>query len=300
MKCKMKKTALIGSLSLLVSFIAIISLSNAYWGLGDCQDGHPVVIIRPLYSKNAEINLDGIASESFWSSSENENGTLTVPLASDIGTSSFFVVYLNLTFVMNDEYLYILCHWLDNTTRPDLGGNNYDGLYFCWNINVPNFTAYFINGMITADMGGGDVDNWDWTCMSSSPPNGSSYFCQDLCFGTSGWYDPSLELDDVKIGYTYINNVSYTLEIQRKLQTNDPYDVQFDKTQLYKFNIGLMNDGTHEDHAVSWTHALDLKFDDIEQPFIDGYILSFVYMLMLISIIIYIKKQKFSSKIKNL
>ena len=153
MKCKMKKTALIGSLSLLVSFVAIISLGNAYWGLGDCQDGHPVIIIRPLYSKNAEINLDGIASESFWSSSENENGTLTVPLASDIGTSSFFVVYLNLTFVMNDEYLYILCHWLDNTTKPDLGGNNYDGLYFCWNINVPNFTAYFINGMITADMG---------------------------------------------------------------------------------------------------------------------------------------------------
>jgi len=140
--------------------------------------------------------------------------------------SSFFVVYMNLTLVMNDNYLYILCQWHDNTTRPNLGGNNYDGIYFCWNIDVANFSAYFIDGMVTANMGGGDVDNWDWTCLSTSPSNGSSYFCRDMAFGTTGWYDPNLEIDHVRIGYSYVENKSYLPEEQTWIfSTENPQDM---------------------------------------------------------------------------
>ena len=281
--------------------VNLASLSLAYPDEGDCATYHKVQKIIPYYEKDASIQLDGVPNEIFWTehSNEEENGSLIIPLASEEGGAYQVVVYLNITFVRTDTELYILCQWFDNTTKPDLSSNIYDGLYFCWNINVPNFSAYFTSGMSTLDMGGGDVDSWDWNCLDTSPPNGSSYFCGDKCFGTYGWYNPNLETENVKIGYTYRINHSYTLEMRRDLITNDEYDIQFDKTQLYKFNMGLMNDGTHEDHAISWTYALDLKFDDVGQPLIDGYIISFVYMFMLISIIIYIKKHKFSLKIKN-
>jgi len=228
---------------------------------GDCKDYHKVVNIIPYYEKSASINLDGLSNEDFWieHTHENENGTLIIPLASESYGPDFFVVYVNMTFVVTDTYLYILCQWFDNSTKPDLGASIYDGLYFCWNINVPNFSAYFSTGMSTLDMGGGDVDSWDWSCLYSSPPNCSSYFCRDMCFGTYGWYSPSLETEDVEVAYTYRTNISYTLEIKRKLITNDPYDVQFDQSKIYKFNMGIMNDGNHLDHAISWTHALDLR-----------------------------------------
>ncbi|MBY9015177.1 MAG: hypothetical protein KGD68_05740 [Candidatus Lokiarchaeota archaeon] len=266
-------------------------ITKAFWGYGDCGDGHPITTMKALYDKNAEIDLDGIPSESFWADPNNINGSYTVPLASEFNTSSFFVVYMNLTFVINDEYLYVLCKWFDNSTRPSLGGNNYDGLYFCWNINVPNFSAYFIDGMVTQPMGGGDVDNWDWTCLSASPPNGSSYYCRDMCFGTTGWYDPNLEIDHVKIGYSFIENKSYTLELQRKLVTNDPYDVQFNEKKLYKFNMGLMNDSTHEDHAISWTFALDLTEDE-DQNQIDGFFVPILFSITFIAVIVIIRKKK--------
>ncbi len=250
--------------SILISINIIVPSVLAFPPYGDCKDYHNVVNIIPYYEKTASINLDGLPNEDFWKehTNDNENGSLIIPLASESYGPAFSVVYLNITFVITDTYLYIFCKWLDNTTRPDLGASVYDGLYFCWNINVPNFSAYFSSGMNTLDMGGGDVDSWDWSCLSSSPLNGSSYYCRDSCFGTYGWYNPSLETEDVEIAYTYQTNVSYSLEIKRQLITNDPYDTQFDQSKKYKFNMGIMNDAQHEDHLISWTHALDIKFPE--------------------------------------
>ncbi|MFW9938610.1 MAG: hypothetical protein ACFFD5_13265 [Candidatus Thorarchaeota archaeon] len=283
-----------------INFIIILGILpqqiSAYWGWGDCGESHGITYMKPYYEKNAVINLDGIPSEQFWSNPSNTNGSTTVALASEVGTPGFFIVYMNLSLVMNDNYLYILCQWLDNTTRPALGGNYYDGLYFCWNINVPNFSAYFLGGMDTSEMGGGNVDCWDWTCLSSSPPNGSSYYCSDLCFGTTGWYNPSLETEDIQVGYNYVINHSYSLEMRRKLIDNDNYDVQFNGNKLYKFNMGIMNDGTHEDHAISWTYALDLRNEE-KKTLIDGYLIYFVIVIGFISSFLLIIQKKYEIQI---
>jgi len=290
MKFTQIRTNTIGLILTQLFLFLFFPLTLSWPGEGDCTAYHKVTILTPLYNDNVGITLDGVASESIWTDPYNDNGTLSVPLAGEIGTPGFYVVILNLTFVMDDQYLYILCQWEDNSTKPDLGGNNYDGLYFCWNINVPNFSAYFEGGMYTAEMGGGDVDCWEWSCLESSPPNGSSYFCRDTCFGTTGWYDPSLEISHVQIGYTYVTNDSYTLEIRRKLVTNDNYDVQFDENKLYKFNLGIMNDGSHEDHVVSWTYALDLTRE--VPPIISNYHIPILLMICSVTIFLILLKKK--------
>ena len=285
------RTIAIGLILAQLFLFLYFPLALSWPGWGDCTDYHKVTYLTPLYKDDVGITLDGIASESIWTDQYNDNGTLSVPLAGEIGTPGFYVVILNLTFVMDDQYLYILCQWKDNSTKPDLGGNYYDGLYFCWNINVPNFSAYFDDGMVTAEMGGGDVDCWEWTCLEGSPSNGSSYFCRDTCFGTTGWYDPSLEIKDVQIGYTYRANDSYTLELRRKLVTNDNYDVQFNENKLYKFNLGIMNDGSHEDHAVSWTFALDLRRDEVP-PIISNYYIPIILIICTITIFLILLNKK--------
>ncbi|MHA1728702.1 MAG: hypothetical protein ACTSWY_08205 [Promethearchaeota archaeon] len=289
---------------LILLIVLFIPVTSAHPGYGDCKDYHGITYIIPYYEKNAEINLDGIPTESFWTNHDNSeaNGSLIIPLAFDINGPDFSVVYLNITFVISDSYLYILAAWKDNTTKPDLGFNIYDGLYFCWNISVSNFSAYFDGGMDTAEMGGGDADSWDWTCMITSPPNGSSYLCNDLCFGTTGWYDSSLEIDNVEIAYTYKTNKSYTVEIRRKLVTDEKYDIQFfiGNKNPYLFNMAIMQDGTHEDHAASWTYALDLEnIQLISQPIplIPGFspllLLSVVISILGIKVLIIHKKIKF-------
>ncbi len=292
------RTIAIGLILAQLCLFLCFPLSLSWPGEGDCTVYHKATYLTPLYNEDVGITLDGVASEEIWTDPTNDNGTFSVPLSGEIGTPGFYVVILNLTFVMDSQYLYILCQWEDNTTKPDLGGNYYDGLYFCWNINVPNFSAYFEGGMDTAEMGGGDVDCWEWSCLESSPSNGSSYFCDDTCFGTTGWYDPSLETSDVKIGYTYITNKSYNLEIKRKLITNDNYDVQFNENKLYKFNLGIMNDGTHEDHAVSWTHVLDLMGDETEAPpIISNYYIPIILIICSVTIFLILLNKKTIFKI---
>ena len=300
----MKRNLIISRISfvllLIICFVYSFSLSFAYPDEGDCSEYHKIQSIIPYYEQDASIQLDGIPNEQFWThhSNENENGSLIIPLASEEGGIYQVVIYLNITFVRNDKELYCLCEWSDNSTRPDLSSNIYDGIYFCWNMSVPNFSAYFNNGMATLDMGGGDVDSWNWNCLYTSPPNGSSYFCDDNCFGTYGWYNPSLETQDVKIGYTYKLNRSYTLEMKRNLVTNDDYDVQFDHSENYKFNLGIMNDGTHEDHFISWTYSLNLEFPP-STNMISGYGILILLLINLISIIFVLYEKKHLMNFKN-
>ena len=279
-------------------------MALAYPGQGDCMIYHIPVKMKPLYDPGANLVLDGIPSESFWEKSNNLNGTAIIPLSAEmIGNNTPRVVNLSLSFVMNDEYLYVLGEWEDNSTRPNLGLSNYDGLFFCWDIDVVNFSANFWNGMVTDEMGGGNVDAWGWICTSfppATPDNGSSYYCDDASFGDTGW-NPGFELQDVEIGYTYRENVSYTVELKRKLITLDEMDVQFSESKIYKFNMGIMDDGTHEDHLVSWTIELDLR-EDPELPMIPGFILPHVIIIcsiFILAIIFNTKKIRVISKINE-
>ncbi len=282
-------------LSYFFIILLTIPLCYGYWGNeGDCQDYHNITKIEIPYDKDAIITLDGIPSEPFWRDPQNNNGMITVPLASKIGKPGFFIIYLNLTVIMNDNYIYLLCEWNDNSTRPYLSNNIYDGLFFCWDINVPDFSADFWDGMETDSMGGGRVDSWGWICNGyppSTPGNGSSYFIDDRCFDENGWCS-SFESSDVAIGYTYRENKSYIVELSRELYSDDEYDVQIIKKELYKFNLAILNDGTHEDHAISWTYALDLTENTSA---IIGYNFIIVVPIIFISVIVLI--QKFKKKI---
>jgi hypothetical protein len=169
---------------------------------------------------------------------------------------------------MNNEYLYILAQWHDNTTRPS--GGLKDAVYFCWNMNVPNFTAAFLYGMDTTEMGGGCVDCWWWECDSSKPANGSSYFGTDDSFDEDGWNHSPFDYDDVNTGYMYQKNDSYSVEIKRKINTGHEYDVSFLQKTLYEFNLAIMDDGfLGNEHSISWTYALDLRTEG--NPVIYGF-----------------------------
>ena len=292
---KNKKYLLI-SIYILICICYISPFSKGHPGLGDCSKYHSLQFIDIPYDPDAEINLDGIPSESFWRSEQNKAGNLIIPLASNINESNFFIVYLNATFILSEGYIFILFEWNDNTTIP-IGGDLSDGLYICWNIDVANFSAYFINGMETSNMGSGNVDCWSLNLNQDSPPNGSSYFCQDLCFGDNGWYNPNLEYEDVSIAYTYIENQSYTLEMMREITTDDDeYDIQFNHHIIHKFNFAIMNNGDHEEHAVSWTYAFDFRINKI----IFGYSSELAFLICSIVVVIITKEVYFKRlKIRN-
>ena len=293
----MKKSNLLSIILYIILFGTLYLPSiNGYWGQGDCRNAHPLQFINIPTDPNAEIQLDGIASEPFWKSEQNEVGNLIIPLASNINSSNFHIVYLNATFILSNSYILILLEWADNSTMP-IGGDISDGLYICWNIDVVNFSAFFIFGMETSHMGGGNVDCWSLNINQDCPPNGSSYFCQDLCFGDHGWYNPNVEFEDVSIAYNYVENKSYTVEMMRKISTDDiGYDVQLNQEIIHKFNMAIMDNGDHEDHALSWTYAFDFRTEVV----IQGYLPNLMLIFSVISLVIIIEKliQK-KIKIKN-
>ena len=279
---------------LILFFIALAGLFfnsplvTAYWGYGeDCREEHGINYIDIPHTSKASISLDGIPRETMWSNDKYNEGHIQVPLASDYYSSNFFIIYLDLVFIMDDDYIYILAKWEDTTTRPDDG--TYDGLAFCWNMDVPNFSAAFFPNMKTDMMGGGYVDSWMWKCRSTSPSNGSSYLLIDDCFGDSGWIHSSSDIDDVEIAYTYTLDKSYTLEIKRKLDTSHQYDVNFLEEKLYFFNMAILDNGTMADHAISWTYALDLRKDkseENEEGDNTNFISSFIFPYLIVGIIL--------------
>lgn len=225
---------------------------------GDCRNHHGTSYIRVPYDSNTEIILDGIPSESFWTNPNNKEGIIEIPTAKKYGNYGDQNITLNLKFVRNDYYIFICCEWLDNSTKPDLGSGIYDGLFFCWNIDVPNFTAYYKDDMNTIDMGGGNIDVWSWTYDSdTSYSNHSSYYCSDLYLKENG-FNTDIQ-KNVMIGIAYRVNYSYTIELKRALKTEEVYDVQFSQIKLFEFNMGVINDGYGIDHYISWTYSLDLK-----------------------------------------
>jgi len=241
----------------IIFFSSMAGPSFAYYGDGDCSHSHGVTYIDIPIDNNADIVLDGIPSEPFWTEPANKNGSITIKLSEmRIGSEIPEIYTLNATFIMNEEYLYILCIWDDNTPLYDFPPEK-DGIAFCWNINTPNFTAYYVTDMNTRDMGGGFVDAWRWTYGDHLTPE-DIHLCGDDCFNDDGWIDGNPEANSIDAAFTNTTG-SYCLELRRKLNTNEAYDVQFTEKKLYKFNLAILNDSHYEDHAISWTYALDLR-----------------------------------------
>ena len=284
MKVKLKCKELL-NVSLLFFFLiilTIIPISKAF--PGDCREHHTGQIISVPYDPNANIQLDGITNETFWQ--ENNEGHTQINVST---MDHAIITTLNVSFVRNDNYLFISCVWPDHTTHP----STRDGFYMCWNINVPNFTAYYPGGMDTSHMGGGFVDSWVWYINELSPINNSNSFGIDQSFGPNGHTNEN-DLSTIGIGYTTAFNSHYTLEISRKLSTSDKnFDVQFDKTKLYEFNLGIINDSAFsQDHAVSYTHSLNMIF---QSESIDGFpIINLLLGIGLISLIYYYKKKYYT------
>ncbi|TXT65005.1 MAG: hypothetical protein BAJALOKI1v1_480014 [Promethearchaeota archaeon] len=241
------------SFAFLPSFL--IEKSVAYYGDGDCGNYHGITYIEVPKDSDAEIVLDGKNDESFWHESSNQKGFKSIPLSEQRGGEIPKIHTLNITFIMTSEYLYIYCEWKDTSEYFEFPPDK-DGLSFCWDKNTKSFSAYYTSHMDTVDMGGGIVDLWNWVYDSDKNP-GENYFCDDNSFDEGGFNgaDPK----DVEVAYEYTaGKETYSLEIKRKLITNDAYDVQFTSSRwLYKFNLAIYNDSHGSDHAISWTYALN-------------------------------------------
>jgi len=279
---KPKNSIRFSFLFFILLILSFIPNSTSYFGDGDCTSYHAGKIIKVPHDPNAIIQLDGLPNEEFWDDSDNSAGKTQI----NVSTTTREITTLNMTFVRNDSYLFILCEWNDNTTHPAMR----DGFYICWNINVPNFSAYYPGVMETDHMGGGYIDSWLWYINNLDPINDSNEYCTDKSFGPTGHTSENDQIT-IEIGYTTSVNSQYTIEMRRRLTTSDKtYDVQFDRTKNYEFNLGIINDTTltHE-HAISYTHSLEMNF-----PIINGIpgfpVCPLIAMISLLSIIYIYKK----------
>jgi len=267
----------------IIIIVALIGLSSlfyimnvvAYPGDGDCSDYHGITYIDVPFNPNAEIIVDGIPSEAFWT----ESAVPTEIMLAEIEPEGVIpeLYSLNISFVLNDESLLILCKWEDNSPGDD-NPPEQDGISFCWDIDTTSFSAYYISDMNTIDMGNGSVDAWRWYYQDIVSP-GEEHLCGDDCFNEEGWIQGNPEAKNIDVAFTNDSN-SYTLEMRRNLDTNEIYDVQFTEKKLYKFNIAILNNDHDEKHAISWTYALDLR--EPEQ-LISGF--NFEILLLSISIL---------------
>ena len=239
----------------------------AYPGDGDCSTYHGITYIDVTFNSEAEIVLDGIPSENFWTHPTE------IMLAEIEAEGVIPELYsLNISFVINNDYLFILCQWEDSTPRDD-NPPEQDGIAFCWDINTVNFTAYYALDMNTLGMGNGSVDAWRWIYQDTISP-GEEHLCGDDCFNENGWIQGNSEAKSIDVAFTN-DSSSYILEMRRRLNTNEMYDVQFNEKKLYKFNIAVLNNDHDEEHAISWTYALDLR--EPEQ-IISGFNLEFFFL----------------------
>jgi hypothetical protein len=275
----------------IIAFFTISSIGNAYPGDGDCRNYHEIIQIDVPIDNSANIVLDGVANEDFWSKPKNQIGNVTIPLATIRYNDSKppdRMLNMSAIFIKNNQNLYILCQWEDNTTSAEVYVT--DGLLFCWDINVINFTAYYPFGMSTDHMGGGKIDSWKWY-HHSSVSSGIPFLCEDDCFQDDGWINPNPELSDVSAAFTCVSNVSYTLEISRPLVTGEEYDVQFNNHKEYLFNIAVYDNDLHENHLMSWTCSLDLTVET-PPPSIPGYLPLIMMTLTTIGIILLLLQKR--------
>ncbi|MBD3195622.1 MAG: hypothetical protein GF317_11230 [Candidatus Lokiarchaeota archaeon] len=250
-KKKIRRNLLFFLTSLIITILlSNLSLVSAYYGDGDCSQYHGTTIIDIPVDNDAVISLDGEKTESFWTDHSNQNGIMSILLSEERMSTGETpkINTLNATFIMNQNSIYIFCEWFDSTPGPETPLK--DEICFCWNINTPNFSAFYESTMDTVGMGGGKLDSWRWKY-----PNDD---VTDMGCDEQGW--ESGEIEHVQGKYIYSESEDkYSLELRRDINTNDEYDVQFNQNKLFLFNIAIFNDSTHDQHAISWTYGLDLR-----------------------------------------
>jgi hypothetical protein len=275
-------------ITLLIGLTSSLYISNivAYPGDGDCSNHHGVTYINVPIDSNAEIVLDGVPSEEFWTTTADPTEVILAEI--EVPGVIPELYSLNISFVMNNEYLFVLCKWEDTTPLDD-NPPEQDGIAFCWDINTINFSAYCVSDMNTLNMGNGSVDAWRWIYQDNISP-GEEHLCGDDCFNEDGWVQGNPEAKSIDVAFTNDSN-SYTLEMRRSLNTNEIYDVQFTQKKVYKFNRAVLNNDHDEEHAISWTYALDLR--EPEQN-IWGFnpIIFLLSISIMVSVIYFIKRKK--------
>ena len=227
------------------------------WGEGDCSSYHGITYHYARYIENPEIVFDGIANQSeSWNRSDVYE--YTIPMVNRIDSSMRFKSYMRIKYIYDDTNLYILARWNDSSPIDRL-----DQLYFCWNMNCTNFTVNMFldkNAMVTNEEGA-RVDCWKWLRLGNA--NGSSFNLIDECYDSEDWIDGDDYRDPIAFYTSGIGRDGkgyYQVELKRSLLTNEKnVDIQFKVNTSIRFSTGV-GDGTgSNEHAVSWTHELDLN-----------------------------------------
>lgn len=239
-----------------------------FHGNGDCSVCHnePGTAYNSLYDTSTII-LDGNNSEAFWQ--EYDFRRMTIPVGSRYGGAEQF---LTMIFAQNSSHLFVLTRWSDSTingTDQDRYGDS-DGVSIMWNINATtNFNEYY-SGMNTPAAGEA-VDVWTWKPTAAEEANafnstltGNTY---DYLFDDGGWYTNEATTDvEAMAMHGYIEphaESEYQVEFVRKLETNDPNDVQFKFSQYYKFSVAIFNESSGSSHLMGFVHSVWVENEDI-------------------------------------
>ena len=219
----------------------------------------------------AQITLDGKATEAFWSGAIYRS--MEIPVAQSRGNSGHPNEFVSFKVAQNNTHLFILMSWED----PEINGTSAvkldpsDGAAILWNIDS-DWDLGFPNGMSTTT---GSIDTWIWKVDEAAEgtepapdvgtdANGTTVpvgtvIKTDYVMNNIGWIADTEQ--DVGVAGVYGNLSShaatnYQLEFSRPLVTNDPDDVQFDKTGYYDFAISIFNNTNGDGHYMGYSHMV--------------------------------------------
>jgi hypothetical protein len=275
--------------------------ASGYWDYDDmdCLTEHGVTeFICPKLNSSTFV-LDGVRNESVWE--ERAGNNVVIPVAARNNSAFLFVSYVNFTIFHDGDFIYFSSIWNDSTP-----GGLQDMFSVCWNINTTNYSVeMFVLGMKTGEPNT-FVDSWGWVCQGKE--NGTANRGKDQSFGETGWTSSqTTEPQDLNFAFTYltIDEVHYySVELKRRLVTDDPLDVQFDVDGgEYLTSFAVINEMGDEDHAISWNYKMHLyltepTFDDDDDDDdtngdledIDGYLVPVFFSISCIAVILRLKR----------
>ncbi len=270
MHAKKKRNLLIFIFPMIITiFFLPVDLSYADWGDGeeDCANFHGISRQYARYISSPNITIDGIANESVWQRDDVYNYSVVV--GSNNQSEYYFKTHLHVQWVYDDDYLYVLAGWNDDSF--DLPVNQRDLFMLCWNINCTNYTVgmYLETDSMLTNEPGARVDNWLWARNQKTNNSGIFNFI-DQSHDDQNWLPPEIGANRDPEGAMIFGNwdafgSQYQLEIRRPLTTSQPdVDVQFDDFSnstdgRYRFAYAVADITGGEAHAISWTHELDFS-----------------------------------------
>jgi hypothetical protein len=260
-----------------VQFSYIVDSFPGFHSSGECSLCHnePATAYNASYA-DAQITLDGLPNEEFWSESNYYN-TMEMPMGNTFGGVHIFVM---MKFAQNATHLFVYMDWYDNTINGTTSQrfNAADGVAILWNAHPGEYDMKegWFSGMKTENAGE-SIDTWVWkantadegkeiesvtnaTAGENTPLTGNVW---DTSFDNAGWNDSGDVTQDVSAGASWGNlgshhESNYGVEFARKLTTSDNTgsDVQFDKIGYYEFAVALYNESSGSSHIVSFEHQL--------------------------------------------